>query len=288
VSQEATCAAFAGDVEPKRPTPENEIEHQEVEMTARSAVVTGAGRGIGRAIARRLANDGLAVVVSDIDSSSAKSVAAEITDAGGTATSVTCDVSDRQAVFDLVDAAVKSHAGLDVMVANAGIAQVKKLLDVTTEDLDRMLRVNINGVLWSLQAAAQTIIRQGRGGKINNAASIAGHSGFDYLGHYSATKFAVRALTQAGAKELADHGITVNAYCPGIVGTEMWEQIDEGLGGYLGTVKGEALAKYSELIALGRVQTPEDVAGFVSYLAGPDSNYMTGQSVMIDGGIVMV
>jgi meso-butanediol dehydrogenase/(S,S)-butanediol dehydrogenase/diacetyl reductase len=97
----------------------------------------------------------------------------------------------------------------------------------------------------------------------------------------------VRALTQAAAKQQAKHQITVNAYCTGIVGTEMWDLIDDKLGSYLGTAKGEALATYSQLIALGRVQTPDDVAGFVSYLAGPDSNYMTGQSVMIDGGIVM-
>ena len=107
------------------------------------------------------------------------------------------------------------------------------------------------------------------------------------LGVYSATKFAVRALTQAAAKEYASDGITVNAYCPGIVGTDMWDLIDEKLGAYLGTAKGEAMANYSQLIALGRVQTPDDVAGFVSYLAGPDSDYMTGQSVIIDGGIVM-
>src|SRR3712207_2483563 len=174
------------------------------------------------------------------------------------------------------------------MVANAGVAQVKTLLEVTPEDLRRVFDVNVFGVLYCIQAAAERMIAQGGGGKIISASSIAGHSGFDRLGHYSATKFAVRGLTQAAAKELAPHGITVNAYCPGIVDTAMWELIDERLGEALDLGKGEAMAKYSELIALGRVQTPEDVAGFVSYLAGPDSDYMTGQSVMIDGGIVMV
>ena len=186
-------------------------------------------------------------------------------------------------------AATRERFGsIDVMVANAGIAQVKKLLEVSPEDLQRMLSINVGGVLWCLQAAAEAMIEQGHGGKIINAASIAGHQGFDHLGHYSASKFAVRALTQASAKELAPHQITVNAYCPGIVGTTMWDEIDEGLGGYLGTGKGEALAQYSQLIALGRVQTPEDVASFVSYLASRDADYMTGQAVMIDGGIVMV
>jgi meso-butanediol dehydrogenase / (S,S)-butanediol dehydrogenase / diacetyl reductase len=253
----------------------------------RTAVVTGAGRGIGEAIARRLAADGLAVMVSDIDGATAERTAAAITEAGGQAAAQAADVSDRDACFALVAATREAFGGLDVMVANAGIAQVKTLLEVTPEDLQRMLAVNVGGVLWCLQAAAETMIEQGRGGKIISASSIAGHQGFDHLGHYSASKFGVRALTQAAAKELAGHGITVNAYCPGIVDTTMWEEIDAGLGGYLGTGKGEAFAQYSQLIALGRPQTPQDVAGYVSYLAGPDADYMTGQAGIIDGGIVM-
>jgi meso-butanediol dehydrogenase/(S,S)-butanediol dehydrogenase/diacetyl reductase len=254
----------------------------------RVAVVTGAGRGIGAAIARRLAGDGLAVVVSDIDPDTARGVAQEITDAGGQAMSTATDVADKDACTSLVAAARERFGSVDVMVSNAGIAQVKTLREVTPDDLQRMLSINVGGVLWCLQAAAEAMIEQGRGGKIINAASIAGHQGFDHLGHYSASKFAVRALTQAAAKELAQHQITVNAYCPGIVGTTMWDEIDQGLGGYLGTGQGEAMAQYSQLIALGRVQTPEDVASFVSYLASRDSDYMTGQAVMIDGGIVMV
>jgi meso-butanediol dehydrogenase / (S,S)-butanediol dehydrogenase / diacetyl reductase len=252
-----------------------------------TAIVTGAGRGIGRAIALRLAKDGHAVAVNDIDKSTAESVAAEIAAAGGRSIAVPADVTDRAAVFAMVERTARELDGVDVMVANAGIAQVKPLLEITPDDLQSIFSVNVFGVVYCLQAAAERMIEQGTGGKIINAASIAAHSGFDHLGHYSATKFAVRALTQAAAKELARHGITVNAYCPGIVGTQMWDEIDEGLGAYLGTGKGEALAQYSQLITLGRVQTPEDVAGFVSYLAGPDSDYMTGQSVMIDGGIVM-
>jgi meso-butanediol dehydrogenase / (S,S)-butanediol dehydrogenase / diacetyl reductase len=252
-----------------------------------NVVVTGAGRGIGRGIALRLAKDGHAVAVNDLNKAGAEAVAEEITAAGGRAIADPTDVTDRDAVFAMVDRVADELGSVDVMVANAGIAQVKTLLEVTPEDLATIFGVNVYGVVYCLQAAAEKMIALGNGGKIINAASIAGHSGFDYLGHYSATKFAVRALTQAAAKELAQHRITVNAYCPGIVGTDMWDLIDEKLGAYLGTAKGEALANYSQLIALGRVQTPEDVAGFVSYLAGPDSDYMTGQSVIIDGGIVM-
>jgi meso-butanediol dehydrogenase / (S,S)-butanediol dehydrogenase / diacetyl reductase len=252
-----------------------------------TAVVTGAGRGIGRAIALRLARDGHAVAVNDLDKSTAERVAGEISETGGSAIAVPADVTDRDAVFALVDRAARELGSVDVMVANAGMAQVKTLREITRDDLARIFDVNVFGVVWCLQAAAERMIAQGTGGKIINAASIAAHSGFAYLGHYSATKFAVRALTQAAAKELAQHKITVNAYCPGIVGTDMWDLIDEKMGPYLGNERGETLAQYSQLITLGRVQTPEDVAAFVSYLAGPDSDYMTGQSVMIDGGIVM-
>jgi meso-butanediol dehydrogenase / (S,S)-butanediol dehydrogenase / diacetyl reductase len=252
-----------------------------------TAVVTGAGRGIGRGIALRLARDGHTVAVNDLDKSTAERVAGEISETCGSAIAVPADVTDRDAVFALVDRAARELGSVDVMVANAGIAQVKTLREITRDDLARIFDVNVFGVVWCLQAAAERMIAQGTGGKIINAASIAAHSGFAYLGHYSATKFAVRALTQAAAKELAQHGITVNAYCPGIVGTDMWDLIDEKMGRYLGNERGETLAQYSQLITLGRVQTPEDVAAFVSYLAGPDSDYMTGQSVMIDGGIVM-
>jgi meso-butanediol dehydrogenase/(S,S)-butanediol dehydrogenase/diacetyl reductase len=253
-----------------------------------TAVVTGAGRGIGRAIALRLARDGHAVAVNDVDKATAEAVTAEIQGAGGRAVAAPADVTDRDAVFAMVERAAAELGSVDVMVANAGIAQVKTLLELTPADLQRMFEVNVFGVVYCIQAAAETMIRQGTGGKIISASSVAGHAGYDRLGHYSATKFGVRALTQAAAKELAQHKITVNAYCPGIVDTDMWELIDEKLGGYLGLEKGQAMKQYSQRITLGRVQTPDDVAGLVSYLAGPDSDYMTGQAVVIDGGIVMV
>jgi meso-butanediol dehydrogenase/(S,S)-butanediol dehydrogenase/diacetyl reductase len=141
-------------------------------------------------------------------------------------------------------------------------------------------------VLWGIQAASAKLRELGHGGKIISAASIAGHEGFPMLGVYSATKFAVRGLTQAAAQELAPFGITVNAYAPGIVGTGMWELIDERLSEYNGAPRGENFKRYSEEIALGRSSVPEDVANFVSFLAGPDSDYMTGQTPMIDGGMV--
>lgn len=158
--------------------------------------------------------------------------------------------------------------------------------DVRPEDTKKIWAVNVDGVLWGIQAAAAKFRSLQQKGKIVNASSIAGHDGFAMLGVYSATKFAVRALTQAAAKEYAAHDITVNAYCPGVVGTDMWATIDKRFAELTGAAEGETYDKFVGGIALGRAQTPDDVAGFVSYLSGPDSDYMTGQAGLIDGGLV--
>lgn len=256
--------------------------------SSRIALVTGVARGIGRGIALRLAVDGLDVAVNDIGANAdqLEGVAEEIRGTGRRAAAVVADVSDPGEVEGMVRRVADELGSLDVMVANAGIAQVKPLLEVTPEDFDNLMAVNLRGVFLCYQEAARQMIRQGGGGKIIGAASIAAHKGFAMLGHYSASKWAVRGLTQAAAQEWAQYGITVNAYCPGIVGTAMWDLIDEELAKHMGLQKGEALKQYSELITLGRVEEPEDVAAFVSYLASRDSDYMTGQSVMIDGGII--
>jgi len=254
----------------------------------RTALVTGGARGIGRGIALRLAADGLDVAVADLPQmrGEGEAVAEEIRATGRRAAALDADVSDAAEVDAMIEQTVAELGRLDVMIANAGIAQVAPLLDVTPEDFDRLIGINLRGVFLCYTAAARQMIAQGDGGKIIGAASIAAHKGFAMLGHYSASKWAVRGLTQAAAQEWAPHGITVNAYCPGIVGTKMWEYIDEKLAEAQGLQKGEALASFSQLISLGRVETPEDVAAFVSYLASPDSDYMTGQSVMIDGGVL--
>ena len=212
------------------------------------ALVTGGARGIGRGIAIRLASDGHDVAVADLPSMRAETdaVAAEV---GGLALDV--DVSDAAQVDAMIAACVAHFGRLDVMVANAGIAQVAPLLEVSAEQFDKLMAVNLRGVFLCYTAAARQMIAQGDGGKIIGAASIAAHKGFGLLGHYSASKFAVRGLTQAAAQEWAEHGITVNAYCPGIVGTAMWELIDEKLTDMSGEPKGSALKQFSELITLG-------------------------------------
>jgi meso-butanediol dehydrogenase / (S,S)-butanediol dehydrogenase / diacetyl reductase len=157
---------------------------------------------------------------------------------------------------------------------------------VTPEEFHNIMQVNVAGVLWGIQAAAKKFKERKQKGKIISASSIAGHEGFPLLGLYSASKFAARALTQAAAREFASDGITVNAYCPGVVGTDMWVEIDRRMAEITGAKIGASYQKFVGGIALGRAETPEDVAAFVSYLAGPDSDYMTGQAPLIDGGLV--
>ncbi len=255
-------------------------------INGKVALITGAGQGIGRGIARRLASDGADIAIVDINDESMRAVADEVRALGRKATLFKADVTRRDEVYAAIDHAERELGGFDIMVNNAGVASIQSIAEVTLEELEKTFKVNVYGVLWGIQAAAAKFKERGHKGKIINAASIAGHEGFALLGVYSATKFAVRALTQAAAKEFASDGITVNAYCPGVVGTDMWVEIDRRMAEITDAKIGESYGKFVGGIALGRAQTPEDVAAFVSYLAGPDSDYMTGQSPMIDGGLV--
>ncbi|MDN5587623.1 MAG: acetoin reductase [Brevibacterium sp.] len=255
--------------------------------TSSVAVVTGSARGIGRGIAQRLGADGHHVIVADLPSMTdgVDETVSLIKKAGGQATGTQVDVTDQASVDALVATAVDSGGKLDVLVANAGIAQVEPLIDYSKEDFEKILNVNITGVFLSYQAAAKQMIEQGNGGKIIGAASIVAFRPFALLSPYSATKWAVRGLTQGAAMEWAKHGITVNAYGPGIVGTSMWDLIDEKLGEQEGLAKGEAIKKYAGDILLGRVSVPEDVANLVSFLSSEDSDYITGQTMLVDGGM---
>lgn len=252
----------------------------------RVALVTGAGQGIGRAIALRLAKDGMNVAVVDLDDGKMQAVANAVRNTGSKAATFKADISDRSQVYAAVDHAEQELGGFDVIVNNAGIAHIGTIADAEPDEVDRIFRINVDGVLWGIQAAAKKFKDRGQKGKIISAASIAGHESFELLGIYSATKFAVRGLTQAAAKEYASDGITVNAYCPGIVGTDMWVEIDKGMAEITGAEIGTTYKKYVDGIALGRAQTPEDVAALVAFLAGPDSDYITGQSLISDGGLV--
>jgi meso-butanediol dehydrogenase / (S,S)-butanediol dehydrogenase / diacetyl reductase len=256
-------------------------------LAGRTCIITGGGRGIGRGIALRLGSEGANVVIADINEAGAREVAGEITAAGGEAIGLSCDVTDRESIRGAIAATVERFGRLDVLFNNAGISQTRRFLDITEEDWERIMRVNGLAVLLCMQEGAEQMRRQGGGGKIVNTASIAGKEGFPLFAAYSASKFAVVALTHSGARALAADGITVNAFCPGVVATELWEQLDREFIELGETERpGQALEEFGAAILVGRVSGPDDIAGLAAFLASPDSDYMTGQAINIDGGMV--
>ncbi len=256
------------------------------------AIVTGAGQGIGRAIAIRLAKDGFAIGCLDFNAATARDVAAEVTAAGGEAFSVEVDVAERDQVFEAVDQVVARLGRLDVMINNAGLGPTTPIEDITPEIYRKVFDVNVGGTFWGIQAAlkhfkARKPTKKGEIiGKIISASSQAGQVGNPDLAVYGATKFAIRGITQTAAKDLGALGITVNAYCPGIVRTPMMENIARKVADENGQSLEWGLEQWAKTVLLGRISEPEDVAACVSYLAGPGSDYMTGQAVIIDGGMV--
>ncbi|MFO0995441.1 MAG: glucose 1-dehydrogenase [Alphaproteobacteria bacterium] len=256
-------------------------------LDGKSCIVTGAARGIGRGIASRLAAEGGRVVVADLNGDGARRTADEINSKGGTARGLACDVTRRADVQTLMRSTVEAFGGLDIVFNNAGIAQTRPLLEITDEEWHRMMDVNAYGVFLCMQEAARQMIAQGRGGKIINTASVAGKQALPLCAHYCASKFAVVSLTQSGARAWGSHGITVNAFCPGIVETDMWEKIDQEFRALPTTPKGTTLADVNTAFPLGRFSTPEDIAGLAAFLASDDSNYITGQAIQVDGGMVM-
>lgn len=263
---------------------------------SKNALVTGSARGIGKSIALRLALDGYNVCINDVaaHAKACDEVVREIQAMGRKACTATADVSKKGEVRDMIQKSVDELGPLHTMVANAGITQVKSLLDVGEDEFERMLAVNLTGVHNCYGEAARQMIRQGtcqasRPGKLIGAASIVAFKATALLGHYSASKWGVRGLTQAYAMELAEHHITANAYAPGIVGTAMWDQIDAQLAARVGgeASKGAVMRDYVERwTLLKRTSVPEDVAKLVSFLASSDSDFVTGQTQVVDGGIV--
>jgi meso-butanediol dehydrogenase/(S,S)-butanediol dehydrogenase/diacetyl reductase len=251
----------------------------------KSIIVTGAGRGIGAEIARDLARNGARVCVADINLDAASQVAEGI---GGSAIAVRVDVANRASIRELIGATVTSFGRLDVMFNNAGISQTCAFMDVTEDDWHRVMDVNALSVLMGAQEAARQMKAQGAGGKIINTASIAGKQGYPLFAHYCASKFAVVALTQAAARALAADRITVNAFAPGVVRTELWEQLDrEFMTLGLTDKPDQAINEFSQSILVGRYSQPEDITGVTTFLASTGSDYVTGQTFMVDGGMVL-
>lgn len=250
------------------------------------ALITGAGQGIGEAIAKRLHHDGFKVALVGRTKAKVERVANEINADGGDAYAIGADVANRDEVFAAVEDATKHFGDFNVIVNNAGVAPTTPIETVTPDILNDTLAINLGGVIWGIQAASAKFKELGHGGKIINASSQAGQVGNPNLTVYGATKFAIRGVTQTTAKELAKFNITVNAYCPGIVKTPMMNDIAQQVADNAGKPFEWGMDQFAKDIALGRLSEPEDVAACVAYLAGPDSNYMTGQSLLIDGGMV--
>ena len=262
-------------------------------VSGRVCLVTGAARGIGRAIGEALLDEGAKVCFADIDGAKVAEVAEQnrgrLNGQAGNVTSAQVDVTNREQVRDMIAQTVQAFGRLDVKYNNAGVNRPMNFMDVTEDNWNFIMGVNGLGCMIGMQEAARQMIAQGTGGKIINTASIASRQGFDNVAPYCASKWAVVSLTQSGARDLAKHGITVTGFAPGVVATEMWEQVDKDLM-EIGAAErpGQAMEEFSSEILKGRVATPADITGTTTFLASKDSDYMTGQIVMIDGGMTLV
>ncbi|KAJ7215168.1 NAD-binding protein [Mycena rebaudengoi] len=246
------------------------------------ALVTGSSQGIGKAIALKLAQDGYDLALNDLRSKTEQlaNVQEAILALGRRSTIVVADVALEEEVIGMINATVETLGSLDVMVANGAVFLPGSLLEMSTEDWDRTFAVNCRGTWLCYKYAALQMVKQGRGGRIIGASSGAGKQGIAMMAAYSSTKFGIRGLTQVAAQELGPHRITVNAYAPGPVDTELFRTTAAGVSN-----NPEAVVESARVqCALGYLGRPEDIASFVSYLATPDAHYITGQTVSINGG----
>jgi NAD(P)-dependent dehydrogenase (short-subunit alcohol dehydrogenase family) len=286
------------------------------QLEGKVAVVTGAGQGIGRGVALRLAREGADIVVAEINAETAKAVAAEVEGLGRCALACELDISRVASVQTMVDRAMARFEHVDILINNAGIHQTKPMMELSEADWDRVMNVNFRGLFFCLQVVARQMIRQapkesegpqgpidigrliaaeegsvpprnGSHGKIVNLSSVAGRFGRPLQTHYAASKAGVISITQSAALALAPYQINVNAVAPGIVATPMWEAIDRDRAKLFGLKPGEAMASYIKQVPLGRVSLPADVASVIGFLCSSAADFVTGQTVNVDGGFLM-
>lgn len=259
----------------------------EQRFKGKTAIVTGASGGIGAAMAKRFAEEGAAVVVSAIDAK-VDEVAEALKKTGARVASMRMDVTDKAEVAALYDLAEREFGSVDISVQNAGVITIAKIEAMTEAEWDKVLAVNTKGVFLCCQEAIARMRKHGKGGRLINTASGQARQGFIYTPHYAASKFGVVGITQSLAKEVAKEYITVNAICPGIIETDMWAYNDAAWGKLMGDYKpGELMAEWVKGIPMGRAGSGEDVSGLVSFLASNDAAYITGQTINVDGGLIM-
>ena len=252
-------------------------------------VVTGGAGGIGAAACRAIAAEGGKIVVADLDRDRAQAVAEAIVADGGTAVSTGVDVTDRHKVRAMIRTAVDAFGELNVIFNNAGLNRPRDFMEVDEDNFDQIVRANTWGVIVCTQEAARQMIAQGKGGKIVNTGSIASRQGFWDFVPYCVAKFGVLAVTQATARGLVEYGITVNAFAPGVVDTPMWVGLNEDIRAiHDQPADADPMREFATGTLIGRPASPAEITPFLVYLASPESDYMTGQMYMVDGGQVLV
>ena len=252
-----------------------------------AVVITGASRGIGEGIALRFAQEGASLVLAANEDAVDEAAERIRSATDAKVLSFVVDVTDKGQVEDLYERTVSELGRVDVSVQNAGVITIKPLDELTEREWDLVMDVNAKGVFLCCQAAARHMLRQGSG-RLINTGSGQSRDGFIYTPHYAASKMGVVGITQSLAKELATSGITVNAFCPGIIETDMWKYNDKAWGDLLGDYEeGELIKEWVEGIPMKRAGSPDDVAGLVLFLASEDAAYITGQTINVDGGLIM-
>ena len=255
-------------------------------FTDQTVLITGASRGIGKGLAQRFASEGANLMLA-ANEDAVFETAAELEKGGTKVKAERCDVTSKDQVESLFQHTVETFGQVDVSVQNAGVITISKLEELSEGDWDKIMAVNTIGVFLCCQAAAKHMVPR-KSGRIINTASGQARRGFIYTPHYAASKFGVVGITQSLANELAPHGITVNAFCPGIIETDMWAYNDAAWGKLLGDYKpGELMQEWVVNIPMKRVGKANDVAGLVAFLASEDAAYITGQTINVDGGLFM-
>ena len=257
-----------------------------MELEGRIAIVTGAGRGIGRATALELARLGAHIVVAELDAANAEQTAALVVKAGRKAHVVPTDVTKRASLKTMVDQTMATFGQIDILVNNAGIYRAAANLDITEEHWDAIMNINAKAVFFASQAVLPPMIAR-KQGAIVNLASMAGKVGSKTNLPYNASKAAVVSMTKSMALAHAEHGIRVNCVCPGFVETDMWTQVSREQAALLGMTTEEFNRQRKAAVPLGRMERAEDVAQVIGFLASDRAGYMTGQALSVDGGLVM-